>query len=332
MSNFLQIGSVLKHLQQQVELLKGRLDRLTIGSVLRNDTPTDRIAVGDGAEKPAVVVTGYGSISGTGHLVLRSARGTPDAPTAVTVGDVCGEILFEGYAETAFKSFAAIIALPRESFLDAEHGGDIWFYTAPVDGTALTKRLGIPSTGGITIPEISSGTTPPTNELLLYSKDRDGTSAPYVKGDDGKERPLNRGIAVKATASGSQSINDSSATALNWSGTDEYDTDGMHDPASNSSRITCTIAGKYRISATIHFAANTTGIRQMWFNNGTGIYWSYLNQQATQAEEHGMHNSIVLDMAVGDYVQVIVQQKSGGALNVNSNASFLAYFAAECIG
>jgi len=63
--------------------------------------------------------------------------------------------------------------------------------------------------------------------------------------------------AVMATSTA-----DTSLTADTWigpiafDGTDEYDTDGMHDPATNNSRVTATVAGLYQITAEIYADAH----------------------------------------------------------------------------
>ena len=55
-----------------------------------------------------------------------------------------------------------------------------------------------------------------------------------------------------------QSINDSTLTALAFNN-EQYDTDGLHDNATNNSRLTCVLAGKYAISAGVEFDGVTPG-------------------------------------------------------------------------
>jgi len=53
---------------------------------------------------------------------------------------------------------------------------------------------------------------------------------------------------VFATQSSGQVVPRGTWTALQWGGADSYDTDSMHDPATNNTRITINTAGVYLIN------------------------------------------------------------------------------------
>lgn len=115
---------------------------------------------------------------------------------------------------------------------------------------------------------------------------------------------------------------------------ERYDTDTMHDTVTNNSRLTAKTAGVYSVSATAEFASNATGYRQMYFRvNGTNII-GYMS--IPTGAGGGIGTGLALEtkwkFAVNDYVEVLVAQLSGGALNVNSVASYTPEFGMSWIG
>ncbi len=73
----------------------------------------------------------------------------------------------------------------------------------------------------------------------------------------GSQRPM---TLVRQSTTG-QTIADNTTTVITFptaTSTEEYDDLGWHNGASNTSRITPTIAGRYRIKAHLCWAANTT--------------------------------------------------------------------------
>lgn len=119
--------------------------------------------------------------------------------------------------------------------------------------------------------------------------------------------------------SSAQSIANNTITALTFD-TEQYDTDTMHSTVSSTSRVTATTEGLYAMTASVQFAANTTGVRtvSIVLNNATTL--------VTQDAENLGVNAIKLNVATqyflstGDYVEVQVRQDSGGALNCESSA------------
>lgn len=108
--------------------------------------------------------------------------------------------------------------------------------------------------------------------------------------------------------------------------TESFDTDTIHDNSSNTSRLTCKTAGKYVILGQVEFAASALGIRIAQIRkNGTTVLASNrklsLSTGVTQ-----MHVATELDLAVNDYVELIVQQTSGGSLNADAGEG-LTWFA-----
>lgn len=108
---------------------------------------------------------------------------------------------------------------------------------------------------------------------------------------------------------------------------EETDASGMHNPAVNPSRITCTVAGYYVCRATIQLAASAAGFRQLYIQkNGVPA-----GPQTLYAPSPGTHIQQVegeLLLAVGDYIELVAKQTSGAALAfVVGNAQALWFHA-----
>lgn len=99
---------------------------------------------------------------------------------------------------------------------------------------------------------------------------------------------------------------------------EDFDTDGMHDPTTNNSRITCNHAGVYHASASLIWAAN---------NNGNRIMTIMLNNTTRQTQDweetpdgtNTTHLNCAQDvqMNVNDYLEIQASQGTASGLNVN---------------
>jgi hypothetical protein len=129
-----------------------------------------------------------------------------------------------------------------------------------------------------------------------------------------------KAAAVRANRSSNQSINDNSATAVSFTGADDFDTDAFHDTGTNPSRLTVPVgkAGYYVLVGQPSYAANTTGRRETELRkNGSGF------AQIETAPMGGGVSTVVqiagiAYFAVGDYAELFVLQTSGGSLNIQS--------------
>lgn len=147
---------------------------------------------------------------------------------------------------------------------------------------------------------------------------------------------------VSATRTSNQSIATGTPTALTWNATDVFDTDSMHDTSSNTSRITFTHAGVYHITASIAWDVNNAGLRQTWLNlNGaaTALDYGVDNAPSATKESYGRVTALYKASA-SDYVEVMVNQNSGGNLNVLGTSATLSsgsvsaprFFSAHWVG
>ena len=117
---------------------------------------------------------------------------------------------------------------------------------------------------------------------------------------------------------------------------ERFDTDNIHDLASNTSRLTVKTAGKYRIYGNVEFASAAGGAFRL-----VGI----LLNGATSIAEGGSNGATIVagpnvrstvcttyDLALNDYVELRVFQDSGGALNVNASGNYSPEFGMERVG
>ena len=128
----------------------------------------------------------------------------------------------------------------------------------------------------------------------------------------------------------SQSIATATDTALAFD-TERFDTDTMHDTATNNSRLTATTAGKYRISANVSFASNATGYRAVWLrkNGNSANPLARVVSPPVNGAITELCVSILENLVAADYVEVMVYQNSGGALNCEAAGANLPRFDME---
>ena len=128
------------------------------------------------------------------------------------------------------------------------------------------------------------------------------------------------GCALTKTAV--QSTSNNTLTTMTWD-SENFDTDGFHDNATNNSRITIPAgkAGKYLFIAIINWNSNASGYREVRFTkNGTAQ--TYANISATPTGEAATVTTSIFNLAEGDYVEAKVEQSSGGSLDVKSYSIF----------
>ena len=124
---------------------------------------------------------------------------------------------------------------------------------------------------------------------------------------------------VSANRTANQSISTGTDTAIQLTAADSFDSNGLHDPATNNTRLTASVAGKYLVAGEITFAANTGGTQRYARIRKNGS-----STQATcrdsQAPASGVTPTVqvvaFVQLAASDYVELMAYQDSGGALNV----------------
>ena len=105
-------------------------------------------------------------------------------------------------------------------------------------------------------------------------------------------------------------------TVLNWDA-EFFDTNGFHDNSTNPDRITIPsgYAGKYLFTITNRWEPNASGARNMTlFKNGSKLV-DYFDTGAFSVLT-GLTRTIILDLAVGDYISFKAFQNSGSTLTM----------------
>lgn len=214
-----------------------------------------------------------------------------------------------------------------------------------VDGTTIThnKTTNEIAVGTVDATQVTTG-TPGSSAVgdaaaagsatsLARSDHRHGREAfgsPAATGlanADGAATTLARSNHVHAigavpmalgTKSGAQAIPNITFTTLTFDG-EAFDTDTIHDNATNTGRLTATRAGTYLPFGFAGFAASSAGtVRSIRvYKNGFAV--------AAASNTGGLNATIqpyvviapvAVALAAGDYLEVRVYQDSGGSLNV----------------
>jgi len=169
---------------------------------------------------------------------------------------------------------------------------------------------------------------------LAYSSATANTNTRLAIGTTGQVLAVSAGVPAWTTISSGptfsgcvltnaavQSIANATVQVVTFD-TESLDTDGFHSTVTNTGRITIPAgkAGKYLFTAMGQFPNNGTGSREIaMYVNGTqktastGIPSGSTTTSITLA--------FILDLLVADYVDLRAYQSSGGALNLNGNAT-----------
>lgn len=131
--------------------------------------------------------------------------------------------------------------------------------------------------------------------------------------------------AVRVFHNAAQSIANNTLTVLAMN-SERYDVGSCHSTVTNNSRLTVPSGGdgKYSIGASVEFASNATGYRQVniLLNGTTNIGATLL---PTNGSTVAVGEAVAeYALAAGDYVECQVRQTSGGALNVTSSSNYSA--------
>ena len=129
-----------------------------------------------------------------------------------------------------------------------------------------------------------------------------------------------------------QSIANSTNVALTWN-SEYFDTHGYHDNSTNTSRITIPTGkgGKYLLTGATHYSTGSTGYRAIKFKKNGGDFFD-INYGAAGAYT-GLPITAIVELSVGDYVELITVQNSGGSLDAYKyTATSYGWFAAQYLG
>lgn len=133
--------------------------------------------------------------------------------------------------------------------------------------------------------------------------------------------------ACRAYRSTNQTIASLTDTALTFDA-NAYDNGSLHSTSSNTSRITIAVAGLYHFQFWAQWATNNAGSRWCYFRpNGSGSF-GYCSFPFRANGGHGMNIGADYYMNVGDYVEVVVGQDTGGNLDIQGSSPTTPSFSA----
>ena len=200
--------------------------------------------------------------------------------------------------------------------LSGVYGGWVPTLGADIDGSAIT------TTGTVGFGAISAVgyTTANGTATTVARSDHVHLSAPIS--------------GARVFHSAAISINDNSNSPLGMT-SERHDAAGYHESVTNPSRLTVPAgrAGKHRIAGHVAFASNSVGLRDIAIRlNGATFIAKDRRQASTTAGELTLSISTEYDLIAGDYVELVVFQNSGGALNISAAGNYSPEFSISFIG
>lgn len=131
-----------------------------------------------------------------------------------------------------------------------------------------------------------------------------------------------------------QSIPNATTTTLAFD-SERWDTDAIHDPAANNSRLTAKTPGLYVIFGHAQFAAGGTqpGVHQLQIRlNGVDLIAVQQLDQVSTANTVRLTVMTEWEMALNDYVELRAFQQAGAAKNVDVSPKFTPEFGMSLAG
>ena len=97
-----------------------------------------------------------------------------------------------------------------------------------------------------------------------------------------------------------------------------YDTDGFHSTSTNTARITVPAgkAGYYYVYANVEYGNSATGGRETQIRKNGAVTDAVTTYQNFSGGDFSMQTSLLVYLAVGDYVSLYAYQNSGGNLTL----------------
>lgn len=123
---------------------------------------------------------------------------------------------------------------------------------------------------------------------------------------------------AKGTRSATLSIPNNTETVVTLP-TEEFDNDGIHSTSANTERLTAQTAGFYAVMGWIEWEPSTSGVRFARLRKNGGFVVTDRRLPASFGYSD-LTMSMMVELAVNDYVDMVAFQDSGGALNI-ANAS-----------
>jgi len=127
----------------------------------------------------------------------------------------------------------------------------------------------------------------------------------------------------RAYNDGGQTIANTTVVAVTFN-TEAFDTDAIHDTVTNPSRFTVPAgyAGKWSFSYKASFIALAGGARITFMRkNGTDIPGAAVEEVGSGSGRTTNTNTVIVDLAVGDYVELFIYQTSGSTVTLGNTVA-----------
>lgn len=131
------------------------------------------------------------------------------------------------------------------------------------------------------------------------------------------------------------SISDATLTKITAWSSEAFDTDSMHDPVTNTGRITINTPGTYVVHAKAYFpsaAASNSNAYTAIYVNGTATHYSSMMPVRTVAAgiDNIFEQTVVIQLSAGDYLEMGVYYDSvaGGSNTLQTGAAQTTFSAA----
>jgi hypothetical protein len=268
-----------------------------------------------------------------------------------TTGEVLTAADVNGYLMQGVLVFAseaardAAITSPQEGqFAFTKDNNSLWYYsgaawvasgaTGDIEGvTAGTGISGGGTSGTVTITNSMATEIDAKGDLVVgtgadtFARLAVGTNDYVLTAASGETTGLKWAAPASGTTFAGCSlyrtvdqtgIATATNTAILWDA-EHFDTDGYHSTVTNTSRITIPSgkAGKYLICGMTEIALlSATKVQTIIYLNGSIVQYAG-DYQGTGTNVKGPY-SIVLDLAVNDYIEIFARQDSGSNADTNS--------------
>lgn len=137
---------------------------------------------------------------------------------------------------------------------------------------------------------------------------------------------------VRAFHNANQSIPGNAAFTTVLLNSERFDTASMHRTDVDTSRLTIATPGIYLLTANVTWESNGTGAREVNIRkNGTALIARVVQPGDAAANTTDQSATTVAKLAAGDFVEVVVRQNSGAALNILAAPEFSPEFSATWI-
>lgn len=221
-------------------------------------------------------------------------------------------ISFDGYHPVDIAQF------------DIEHAADASWRVTDYDIND-PSNFGV---GTITWHVVLAGSGPDTTFTVNGGANLNTSQLGDAPAGGGSGTPTKVGARVYRNTS-NQSIPNGTQTAVQFNA-ENYDTDSLHDNATNNTRLTIPTTGLWLLQGSIDFAANTTGFRGVnFYLNGTTFLAGTILDPGDPVSR--LQASTMEELTAGDYIELLALQDTGGALDVNFGRQ-KTWFAATLIG